>query len=151
MESLNLGRKKGEKKPPIANAFALGYTYLDVLDTDQEGSYLPHTGFPEETWLLTIVLSCGIDVVARLGLYLVSKPEPAFMPIFKSLFTAATIPDTLIVILLDWRKPWDWMRQLRTWVRLLGALFRSLGDDARRALDDVTQTCTSPSITEEGT
>ncbi|KAF8429193.1 dynein light intermediate chain-domain-containing protein [Tirmania nivea] len=116
VESLNLGRKKGEKKPPIANAFALGYTYLDVLDTDQE------------------------DVVARLGLYLVSKPEPAFMPILKSLFTAATIPDTLIVILLDWRKPWDWMRQLRTWVRLLGALFRGLDDDARRALDDVTQT-----------
>ena len=36
------------------------------------------------------------------------------------------------------------MRQLRTWVRLLGALFRSLDDDARRALDDVTQTCTTP-------
>ena len=37
VESLNVGRKKGEKKPPIANAFALGYTYLDVLDADHEG------------------------------------------------------------------------------------------------------------------
>ena len=34
------------------------------------------------------------------------------------------------------------MRQLRTWVRLLGNLFRSLDDDARKALDDVTQACT---------
>ena len=37
MESLNLGGKKGDKKPTIANAFALGYTYLDVLDADHEG------------------------------------------------------------------------------------------------------------------
>jgi len=58
VESLNLGRKKGEKKPPIANAFALGYTYLDVLDTDQEGSF-SRADFSGETWLLTIVLSRG--------------------------------------------------------------------------------------------
>src|SRR5437588_1109961 len=100
---------------------------------------------------LPLYCHAEIDVVARLGLYLVSKPEPAFMPILKSLFTAATIPDTLIVILLDWRKPWDWMRQLRTWVRLLGVLFRSLDDDARRALDDVTQICTSLVHSWEGT
>lgn len=56
MESLNLGRKKGEKKPPIANAFALGYTYLDVLDTDQEGPYIPSPGRDLVTYYL---LSCG--------------------------------------------------------------------------------------------
>jgi dynein light intermediate chain 1 len=27
------------KKPPIANQFALGYTYQDVLDADHEGVY----------------------------------------------------------------------------------------------------------------
>ena len=65
------------------------------------------------------------------------------MPILKSLFTATTIPDTLVVILLDWLKPWEWMRQLRTWVRLLSTLFNYLDDNAKRALDDVTQACTS--------
>jgi dynein light intermediate chain 1 len=25
------------RKPPVANQFALGYTYQDVLDTDHEG------------------------------------------------------------------------------------------------------------------
>ena len=25
------------KKPPIANRFALGYTYQDILDADQDG------------------------------------------------------------------------------------------------------------------
>lgn len=27
------------KKPPIANQFALGYTYQDVLDADHEGAH----------------------------------------------------------------------------------------------------------------
>lgn len=37
VESLGTAGKKGDKKPPVANAFALGYTYLDVLDADHEG------------------------------------------------------------------------------------------------------------------
>lgn len=35
------------KQPPIANNFALGFTYLDILDADQEGmeknSFARHT------------------------------------------------------------------------------------------------------------
>jgi dynein light intermediate chain 1 len=30
-----------QKEPPIANSFALGYAYYDVLDADQDGSSLP--------------------------------------------------------------------------------------------------------------
>ena len=33
----NLDRQS-YRMPPIANSFALGYTYYDVLDADQEGS-----------------------------------------------------------------------------------------------------------------
>ena len=29
-----------QKIPPIANSFALGYTYFDVLDADQDGKQL---------------------------------------------------------------------------------------------------------------
>ncbi len=29
--------RHGHKQPPVANGFALGYTYLDVLDADHEG------------------------------------------------------------------------------------------------------------------
>ena len=35
--SLSNEKRKG-RTPPIANQFALGYTYQDVLDTDQEGN-----------------------------------------------------------------------------------------------------------------
>jgi dynein light intermediate chain 1 len=32
------------RRPPIANQFALGYTYQDVLDTDHEGVYCSDSG-----------------------------------------------------------------------------------------------------------
>ena len=42
MESLGVGGyKRGNKAAPVANAFALGYTYQDVLDADHEG-IIPH-------------------------------------------------------------------------------------------------------------
>ncbi|KAL7276521.1 hypothetical protein RUND412_000480 [Rhizina undulata] len=108
--------KRGEKKPPVANEFALGYTYLDVLDADHE------------------------DVLARLGVYLISEPTPSFTPLLRPLFTPATLPEMLVVILLDWSRPWEWMRQIKTWVRLLRGIFTSLDDDSRMTLDEVTNT-----------
>lgn len=39
------GKRKG-KTPPIANQFALGYTYRDVLDADQEGMCTDNRAFP---------------------------------------------------------------------------------------------------------
>ena len=32
--------RQSSKQPPIANSFALGYTYHDVLDADHEGTLL---------------------------------------------------------------------------------------------------------------
>ena len=33
--------RQNYRMPPIANSFALGYTYYDVLDADQEGASPP--------------------------------------------------------------------------------------------------------------
>lgn len=30
-------QERNRRKPPVANEFALGYTYYDVLDADQDG------------------------------------------------------------------------------------------------------------------
>ncbi|KAK6542641.1 hypothetical protein TWF694_006584 [Orbilia ellipsospora] len=105
--------RKQNRRPPVANEFALGYTYLDVLDAEQE------------------------DVLARLGLYLVSSPTPAFSPLLKPLFTPELLPDTLVVLLLDWRTPWTWLRQTRRWIRLLRNIFSQLDPDAKEALEEV--------------
>jgi hypothetical protein len=41
-ENLPSERRKGNV-PPITNQFALGYTYQDVLDADQEGAPYSHS------------------------------------------------------------------------------------------------------------
>ncbi|KAF2665479.1 hypothetical protein BT63DRAFT_377307 [Microthyrium microscopicum] len=105
-------RNQTSQKPPIANDFALGYTYQDVLDTDHE------------------------DMLARLSIYTLSKPSPHFIPLLRPLFTPQTIPNMLLVILLDWSDPWTWLRQLRSWIRLLHSLLPSLPKDTVQAFED---------------
>ncbi|MCJ1473905.1 hypothetical protein MMC13_002561 [Lambiella insularis] len=100
------------KKPPIANEFALGYTYQDVLDADQE------------------------DTLARLSTYTLSEPLTSFAPLIRPLFTTRTVPATLLVILLDWSEPWFWMRQIRDWIQLLREVFTSLDDGTKDAMEE---------------
>ncbi|KAG9237652.1 dynein light intermediate chain-domain-containing protein [Amylocarpus encephaloides] len=109
--------RQATKQPPIANNFALGYTYRDVLDADHEA-----------------------DVLARLSLYLLADPSPSFTPLLQPLLTPETIPNTLVVILLDWSEPWFWLRQLRDWIRLLRALVVSLNVEAKDKMEEVMST-----------
>ncbi|KAI1747258.1 dynein light intermediate chain-domain-containing protein [Xylaria castorea] len=99
--------------PPIANSFALGYTYYDVLDADQE------------------------DILARISLHLLTSPAPSFASLIKPLLTPQSIPSTLIVILLDWSQPWSWMRQLREWLLLLRSVLLSLSPECKEAMEEV--------------
>ncbi|KAF2846088.1 hypothetical protein T440DRAFT_492899 [Plenodomus tracheiphilus IPT5] len=103
------------RKPPIANQFALGYTYQDVLDTDHE------------------------DTLARLSLYLLASPSPSFTPLIKPYLNPRTLPHMLIVILLDWNHPWLWIRQLRDWIRVLRSLVVSLDDASKVVLEENIQ------------
>ncbi|KAJ4359010.1 hypothetical protein N0V95_002546 [Ascochyta clinopodiicola] len=106
------GRRQQDRgrKPPIANQFALGYTYQDVLDTDHE------------------------DTLARLSLYLLANPSPSFTPLIKPYLNPRTVPHMLVVILLDWNHPWLWIRQLRDWIRVLRSLVVSLDDASKEVL-----------------
>ncbi|OSS54850.1 hypothetical protein B5807_00772 [Epicoccum nigrum] len=108
------GRRQQDrgKKPPIANQFALGYTYQDVLDTDHE------------------------DTLARLSLYLLANPSPSFTPLIKPYLNPRTIPNMLVVVLLDWNHPWLWIRQLRDWIRVLRSLVLSLDDASKDVLQE---------------
>ncbi|CEL02947.1 Putative Function: LIC2 of R. norvegicus is a subunit of dynein [Aspergillus calidoustus] len=109
--SLSSEKRKG-KLPPVANQFALGYTYLDVLDADQE------------------------DTLARVSAYLLSEPSLSFAPLLKPLLTPQSIPETLVVVLLDWSDPWTWVRRLREWVRLLRHVLISLDDETKIVLEE---------------
>ncbi|KAI9047055.1 hypothetical protein LZ554_009129 [Drepanopeziza brunnea f. sp. 'monogermtubi'] len=105
--------RHSSRQPPIANSFALGYTYQDVLDADHE------------------------DILARISIYLLSDPSPSFTPLLQPLLTPQTIPNTLIVVLLDWSQPWFWLKQLRNWVRLLRTLLVSLDGHCKEKMEEV--------------
>ncbi|KAK4161265.1 putative dynein 1 light intermediate chain 1 [Cladorrhinum sp. PSN259] len=105
--------RNASRMPPVANSFALGYTYYDVLDADQE------------------------DTLARISLYTLTTPSPSFASLLRPLLTPQSIPNTLIVILLDWSQPWKWMRQLREWVLLLRTVLISLSEDCKEAMQEV--------------
>jgi len=84
-----------------------------------------------------------LDVVTRLGIYMLSNPTPSFAPLLRPLFAPQALQDTILVMLLDWRNPWNWLRQIRRWIRLLRDLFFDLDDDAKLALEEVMKACMS--------
>ena len=100
------------RKAPLSNRYALGYTYQNVLDADQE------------------------DVIARLNIYMLSNASASFVPLLKPLFTAQTVKDTLITILLDWSDPLKWAKQLRQWIRLLRRVVSDLDEDTKIAMEE---------------
>ncbi|KAM4065555.1 dynein light intermediate chain (DLIC) domain-containing protein [Hirsutella rhossiliensis] len=102
-----------QKMPPIANNFALGYTYYDVLDADQE------------------------DTLARVSLYLLSQPSTEFAPLVSPLLTAETVPNTTLVILLDWSQPHLWLRQLWNWIQVLEQVMSHVKAEARNEMEEV--------------
>ncbi|MCJ1393389.1 hypothetical protein MMC18_006263 [Xylographa bjoerkii] len=112
-DSTRKHQERHRKKPPIANEFAFGYTYQDVLDADQE------------------------DTLARLSIYTLPEALPAYVPLLIPLLTAKTVPNTLFVILLDWSEPWKWVRQIRDWIQLLREVLTLLDDDAKDSMEEL--------------
>ncbi|RDA95356.1 hypothetical protein CP533_3480 [Ophiocordyceps camponoti-saundersi (nom. inval.)] len=99
--------------PPVANSFALGYTYYDVLDADQD------------------------DTLARVSLYLLSQPSAEFAPLVSPLLTPEAIPNTALVVLLDWAQPHLWLRQLWSWIQVLEQVMRQISTEARDEMENV--------------
>ncbi|KAI9676286.1 MAG: hypothetical protein M1829_003115 [Trizodia sp. TS-e1964] len=105
--------RHSNRPPPLANQFALGYAYHDVLDSDHE------------------------DILARISLYLLSDPSPSFASLLQPLLTPQTLRNTLVVILLDWAQPWSWLRQVRDWIQLLREILVSLDVDQKEVMEEV--------------
>lgn len=77
-----------------------------------------------------------LDTLARVSAYLLSEPSPSFTPLLKPLLTPQSVPETLVVILLDWSDPWTWIRRLREWVRLLRSVLVSLDDQTKIVMEE---------------
>ncbi|GAA5945527.1 hypothetical protein JCM3775_004190 [Rhodotorula graminis] len=65
------------------------------------------------------------DTLARLSVYQLSSP----LPPYPSLLSLALVRDSIVLICLDWDRPWEFVRQLEQWVILLDELLGRAGKD----------------------
>lgn len=68
--------KQSSKHPPIANSFALGYTYHDVLDADHEGMLLAVIHFL--TLLIYIMLQISLLAFPYTSSRTLRPPSPPY-------------------------------------------------------------------------
>ena len=102
---------------------ALGYTYLDVLDEENDGTLI-------SLWSNLITL----EILARLTFNLFPNPSSSLTPLLHETFTPALLSQTVCVILLDWDTPWRWLRDLRDWITLvMGFLHETTRSSTRAA------------------
>ena len=76
------------------------------------------------------------DMLARLSIYTLNDPSPAYAPLLARLMTADMIPNTTIAILLDWSEPWKFGRTLQAWIHLIRQVVDKLPQDVQEACED---------------
>ncbi|KAI8581467.1 hypothetical protein K450DRAFT_231451 [Umbelopsis ramanniana AG] len=80
------------------NELALGFTYVEVADDENE------------------------DTIARLALYQLGLSAPEYLPLLNFAINTHTIADSMIVLVLDWSKPWNFIETLQRWIKVLEGL-----------------------------
>ncbi|BGP28354.1 hypothetical protein JCM10296v2_000086 [Rhodotorula toruloides] len=86
------GRDDGEKPLDLG----MSYEVLDVREEGDEG-----------------------DTVARLGFFHVPAPSPPYPALLSLALSRSNLLDSLIIVVLDWEKPWNFVRELEAWLALL--------------------------------
>lgn len=80
-----------------------------------------------------------VDTLARLSLYTVPTSAPAYTALLPHFLPPRfTLPSTLVVIVLDWTRPWTFVEELETWLTLVETWAKG---DASRELEIVREEC----------
>lgn len=66
-------------------------------------------------------------MVARLGVYQLASTSPPYPSLLPLALSKATLLDSLVVIVLDWERPWLFMRDLRAWIAVLESVLKGRG------------------------
>ncbi|KAJ2558490.1 hypothetical protein EV175_000760 [Coemansia sp. RSA 1933] len=74
---------------------ALSYSYMDVRDEDNE------------------------ELISRLGVYQLASDKTTDRELLSFVLDARSFPDTAAVIVLDWSKPWRFVKSLLRWLNVL--------------------------------
>lgn len=78
------------------NDLALSYTFVEVKDDEA-------------------------DTLARLGIYQLAGSHESYQSLLRFALNSSTLPDSLVVIVLDWARPWTFIETLQRWIKFLEA------------------------------
>ena len=69
--------------------------------------------------LLTFLFYILIDTLTRLGIYQLAGSHESYQSLLRFALNASTLSDSLVVIVLDWERPWTFMETLQRWIKFL--------------------------------
>lgn len=75
-----------------------------------------------------------------MSLYLLSQPSAEFASLVAPLLTPNTIPNTALILLLDWSQPHQWLRQMWTWIQLLQEVLKKVDSEQHDVMEEVMST-----------
>ncbi|ORX87357.1 dynein light intermediate chain [Basidiobolus meristosporus CBS 931.73] len=125
------------------NELALSYSFVDVRDDENE------------------------ETIARIGLYQLAGSDNSYHDLLRFSLNANTFSSSLIVIVLDWSKPWTFIETFERWIKLIEEVVESVKaeggdsksdnpdkwtygkfviDEAKEKLERYIQEYTDPSI-----
>ena len=94
--------------------FALGYDWADVRDEGDEGK--PSLSHPH-SMVIFKQLFCEIDILARLSVYTVPSSAATYTSLLPDFLPPRqSLPHTVVIITLDWTRPWTFIEELQTWL-----------------------------------
>lgn len=71
------------------------------------------------SYLTTDCFEAHADLLGRLGFYQIPTTEPPRTRLVSLALSRAALIDSLVVIVLDWQKPWTFIRELEYWIEVL--------------------------------
>lgn len=112
--------------------FALGYDWADVRDDADEGMlnrFVQCLKSLAMSYTYIHASSC-IDTLARLSVYTVPSAASSYTALLPHFLPPRnSLPHTVVVIVLDWTRPWTFVEELQTWLSWVEEWVK--GDNAR--------------------
>ncbi|KAI9322309.1 dynein light intermediate chain-domain-containing protein [Dichotomocladium elegans] len=120
----------------VTNTLALGYTFADIKDEENEG-------------------------IVRLGMYQLGLSAPEYLPLLKFALSADTLADSLVIIAIDWTRPWKFLDSFQRWINVIQRMIdeickegsageswsrgKAVVDELRERVEHTVQSYTEPS------
>ncbi|CAG8725000.1 10819_t:CDS:2, partial [Dentiscutata erythropus] len=71
------------------------------------------------SYTFTEVKDDEADTLARLGIYQLVGSQEAYQSLLHFALNSTTLPDSLVVIVLDWARPWTFVETLQRWIKFV--------------------------------